>query len=428
MQFEYLDVKQLFGLYDYRIDFFKENHLTIITGPNGYGKTTLLTILDSLSAQSLYYFYLLKFDRIEAGFNDGSCIIINQIYVKENLEDNVQGSDIQQEIVKEVRFRWLDKEEKEICQFLYNNNIINKAKRNIRYESNYRMRNSSSSSRELDRVLLKEKKFNELVARETGQDLFLMQLQGVQTKFIHANRIYRETDETSGDLPIQRIKKELQQQISEAYKNYLLQSQRIDNLFIKNVLSKEKNVVSEENYNTLVAEVTEAQDNLFRFKLTDKIDIPKYDKENSFILSNYVQGLKNKYSQYGNLTEKLNLFNKLLLSKKFANKDILFSPKHGFQIVSANGDLLDESLLSSGEQNEIVLLFMLIFEVPDNSVLLIDEPENSLHVAWQKNFLSDVREIANIKNLQVVVSTHSISIVTDGINNTHDLYYIHKKI
>lgn len=62
MQFKYIHIKNLFGLYNYNIDFFHEdeNKLTILTAPNGYGKTTVLTILDSLSPESLYYFYLLK--------------------------------------------------------------------------------------------------------------------------------------------------------------------------------------------------------------------------------------------------------------------------------------------------------------------------------------------------------------------------------
>lgn len=168
------------------------------------------------------------------------------------------------------------------------------------------------------------------------------------------------------------------------------------------------------------------RDELFYFRLTDNIAIPSYDKENSFILYNYIKGLGEKYDNYGNLVENsicLTNFSK----QKICPKNITFSPQHGFQIISANGDMLDENLLSSGEQNEIVLLFLLIFEVSDNSVLLIDEPENSLHVVWQQNFLDDILEIARIKNLQVIVSTHSISIVSRGQENAIDLYYLQNK-
>jgi predicted ATP-dependent endonuclease of OLD family len=38
---------------------------------------------------------------------------------------------------------------------------------------------------------------------------------------------------------------------------------------------------------------------------------------------------------------------------------------------------------------------------------LIDEPEISLHVAWQKEFLKDLQEIIKIQNMPVVIATHS---------------------
>lgn len=426
MQFKYIHIKNLFGLYNYEFDFFHEheNKLTILTGPNGYGKTTILTILNSLTSESLYYFYLLKYEQIEIGMSDGTCLRINQFFTDEQNTEKDKGSDTKQASVKEVRFSWLNEDSSVLCNFVYNNNVIRKAKRYLgfRHELILRERNKKT-----DNDLLKNKRFNEYVANDIGQDMFLMQLENLQTKFIHANRIYNEANEENDVLPIQKIRLKLQMGLSLAYQNYLQQSQRIDSQFIKRVISKEKSTISEETYNQLARKVTQKRDELVAFRLTDNISIPSYDEDDSFILFNYIQGLWEKYANYGNLTEKLNLFNKLLQSKKFAQKNILFSPQHGFQIKSANGDILDESLLSSGEQNEIILLFLLIFEVSDNSVLLIDEPENSLHVVWQQNFLDDIQEIAQIKNLQVIMSTHSISIVARGQENSIDLYYLQKQ-
>ena len=82
MQFKYIRIKSLFGLYNYNIDFFhkEEDKLTILTGPNGYGKTTVLTILDNLSPESLYYFYLLKYETIEIGLSDETYLLIDQSF------------------------------------------------------------------------------------------------------------------------------------------------------------------------------------------------------------------------------------------------------------------------------------------------------------------------------------------------------------
>lgn len=430
MQFKYIHIRNLFGLYNYNIEFFHEdeNKLTILTGPNGYGKTTVLTILDCLSAKSLYYFYLLKYEMIEIGLSDGTCLLIDQTFSDEKVENKDRVSDTKQASVKEVRFSWLNKDGTTLCHFLYNDDVIREARRNVGYHYGFILDGWEEDENKIeDKNLLKNKRFNEYIAHKMGQDIFLMQLESLRTKFIHANRIYNEANEENNVLPIQKIRQKLQKELSLAYQNYLQQSQRIDSQFIKRVISKDKSVISEEAYNQLAQQVARKRDELFYFRLTDNIAIPAYDKEDSFILYNYIKGLGEKYANYGNWTEKLNLFNKLLKTKRFAQKNITFSPQHGFQIISANGDILDESLLSSGEQNEIILLFLLIFEVSDNSVLLIDEPENSLHVVWQQNFLDDILEIARIKNLQVIVSTHSISIVSRGQENAIDLYYLQNK-
>lgn len=429
MQFKYIHIKNLFGLYNYNIDFFHEdeNKLTILTAPNGYGKTTVLTILDSLSPESLYYFYLLKYETIEIGLSDGTCLLINQSFAEKEEQDKDKTSDTKQASVKEVRFSWLNKDSSVLCYFLYNDSVIKKARRYVGFHHGILFDGLEQDNVQTDKNLLKNKRFNEYIAHDIGQDIFLMQLESLRTKFIHANRIYNEANEKNDVLPIQKIRQKLKNHLSWAYQNYLQQSQRIDSQFIKRVISKEKETISEEVYNQLARKVIQKRDELFYFRLTDNIDIPTYDKDDSFILYNYIKGLGEKYANYGNLVEKLNLFNTLLQTKKFAKKNITFSPQHGFQIISANGDMLDESLLSSGEQNEIILLFLLIFEVSDNSVLLIDEPENSLHVVWQQKFLDDIQEIARIKNLQVIVSTHSISIVSRGQDNAIDLYYLQKQ-
>ena len=66
MQISRLQIKNLYDQYNYDIDFNSEEkeQITILTGPNGYGKTTILRILKSLNPKSLYYFYVIKFSEI----------------------------------------------------------------------------------------------------------------------------------------------------------------------------------------------------------------------------------------------------------------------------------------------------------------------------------------------------------------------------
>ena len=72
--------------------------------------------------------------------------------------------------------------------------------------------------------------------------------------------------------------------------------------------------------------------------------------------------------------------------------------------------------LSSGEQYELVLIYELLFKVASGSLILIDEPELSLHVAWQKKFISDIQKIQRLKKMTFVIATHSPQIIGDKWN------------
>ncbi|WP_218106666.1 AAA family ATPase [Micromonospora pallida] len=68
-------------------------------------------------------------------------------------------------------------------------------------------------------------------------------------------------------------------------------------------------------------------------------------------------------------------------------------------------------MLSSGEQHILALFTMLLFSTSPGSIVLIDEPEISLHAAWKHAFLTDITDVAAIANLQVVLATHSSGII-----------------
>lgn len=69
--------------------------------------------------------------------------------------------------------------------------------------------------------------------------------------------------------------------------------------------------------------------------------------------------------------------------------------------------------MSSGQWQLINCLFNLAALVQDHSLILIDEPENSLHPQWQKSYISLVREIISHKEgCHVLIATHSPMLVT----------------
>ena len=97
-----LKITNLYYIYSYEINFAHDENVLILTGPNGFGKTTILQIINHLCSLKLWYFYLLPFDRIEILFDGTYSLLINKL----NNDDNNYG---------DVEFIILNKSE-DICE------------------------------------------------------------------------------------------------------------------------------------------------------------------------------------------------------------------------------------------------------------------------------------------------------------------------
>ena len=69
------------------------------------------------------------------------------------------------------------------------------------------------------------------------------------------------------------------------------------------------------------------------------------------------------------------------------------------------GDKFDINELSSGEKQLFLRTLAIKMLNPENSIILIDEPELSLHPKWQQKIVDVYRKIG--KNNQIIIATHS---------------------
>jgi predicted ATP-binding protein involved in virulence len=76
---------------------------------------------------------------------------------------------------------------------------------------------------------------------------------------------------------------------------------------------------------------------------------------------------------------------------------------------SPNGEKIKFEDLSSGEQNLYFRAIYLSTINPQNSIIMIDEPEDSLHPTWQQKVMQLYQNIG--ENNQVIVATHSPHII-----------------
>lgn len=110
-------------------------------------------------------------------------------------------------------------------------------------------------------------------------------------------------------------------------------------------------------------------------------------------------------------------------------KEIMIDPKNNTLVFSikrtgeplATGDkkaicVSDEKVqldqLSSGEKQMLLILTTVFLQEEKTNILLMDEPEISLHISWQDRLIALIRELN--PNCQLILTTHSPNIFANG--------------
>lgn len=130
-------------------------------------------------------------------------------------------------------------------------------------------------------------------------------------------------------------------------------------------------------------------------------------------MSVYVRDTQAKLKIVDNLAQRVRLLLDLM-GEKFSNKALKIDPKtHDLVVESTHGKAqrLSVNALSSGEQHQLVLAYDLLFRTQPNTLVLLDEPELSLHVDWQERFLKDLKAVIDLVGFDALLATHSPYII-----------------
>lgn len=138
---------------------------------------------------------------------------------------------------------------------------------------------------------------------------------------------------------------------------------------------------------------------------------------------NHIQVLEQYGIERAKLHEPIDRF--LTLANNFLNqthKSLRVKPPGYLAVVLDESDS-DRPLhaLSSGERQLVIMLAHLSLNprLKGSGVFIVDEPELSLHLGWQEQFVDAIRE-AN-PDVQLILATHSPAIVTDKLDNCRSL-------
>ncbi len=426
------DIDGLFGLYSHRIPINLDPRITIIIGPNGRGKTVCLKFIEALFRKKFAYFREIPFQVARFRFSNGDVI---EVTVKRDATpDERSNATVELALTRPKGIRLTctptrldDKLKKELRKYIPSHwrqidfdiwqdqsdgEEVDLASLLQRYRMPSRLQTA------LKQILPDE--FENLIAPvdchliET-QRLLVLQSEPMDVDPWLVRR--RQAVRTSSNLAIQEKANKLQAILKDKLTESANLSQSLDRTFPLRVFDAQRSTtLSEEQLREELKLLDEKREALMQAGILDAhyqpVTMPggQIDRGVVKALEIYVKDATQKLEIFNDLRARVDLF-KRLMAERFVDKTIHIDREHGFRITSKTSAPVPLDKLSSGEQHQLILIFDLLFEVTPNSLILIDEPELSLHVAWQKTFITSLEQIIVLNNFDVLLATHSPALV-----------------
>ena len=452
MQIEKISVTGLFGIFDHTIPINTKEGITIIHSLNGFGKTSTLRLLDGLFSSRYSVIEGMPFNKFVVTFDNGNSIEI--------IQDHSTSKGKSKSISLNLSYFEMGGEVKTASLSSAKNNRSKRELLNDAIDNIPELRKLGSSSwiysitgEGGERFSTEEvmDRFEDRLPPDmrniiSGDPDWLIELkQNVKVRLIESqrllntvsNRISRRYDKEMVMLSaVSAYSEELSIMIKRKLEEYGNTSQLIDRTFpIRVIKHGSSQGFTDEEIQEQLTELEKNRSRLVAVGLLDgkhssdlEISHQKFDESTKNLLSVYISDMKEKISVFDDIIEKMELFEKLVNQKfSYSQKTMNFDKEKGF-VFNISSDVETEKLnppspsdLSSGEQHEVVLLYELLFKVQKHSLVLIDEPELSLHVSWQQQFLKDLQEVRKLTQINMLIATHSPDIIQDRWDLTVEL-------
>lgn len=429
MKIKEIEIQSLFGYFDHKISLKTDDRITIIHGPNGVGKTTVLRLISGFFKRQFFPMLATPFDRIVIRFKPKGSLTV----IRDKEEKKLK---LIYHLGKSRTKYTLSLDEQKILRE-YPRSFLEGMIDNIERVGPYEWYDEKTDRRmSLGEVVLSYGHLLPYDIRESiipiPEDIESL-LEQTNIVILETQRLFtRHKNEDEETVPRYRRRVHVQQrmtveQYSEDMISQIEKYQRksgelgasLDSSFPQRLLElKLPDIATEEHIRKEYDSQSEYRDRLMRSGLiAAETPVPLHPEDlaenERKVLWAYLDDVKKKLQVFDWLLFRVELF-KDIVNSRFSYKKFGVDREKGFIFESDHdGSIVPPGALSSGEQHEIVLTYELLFKAQPGSLIFIDEPELSLHVTWQRKFLEDIAKISELADLDFLVATHSPLIIHD---------------
>lgn len=443
-----LKIESLFGRFNYEFRFYDEGEkINLIHGLNGSGKTKILDLLRLIASRDLISLEKQPFKRISVAFSNNTTFCMDKQNA-ENVQAYILASD--GSVLNTLRLKRNNSSVKSgsprhpaRMEFI---SYLNHAFDNFTRIGGDKWKEIDSGKIfNLEELFFELENFLPTRLREryrSGLYFYdVKELPEIKLRYIDTKRLIEkehledfEIDFDEGPQEVSALEKlsgQIGEKIREATALYASVTQILDSNYVSKITDKltlgaeistqkvKQKLQSLREKEKMLNEVgllegVTTQLALFGENLTDE------NKPLLHVIDLHCDNTEEKLAKFDVLLQQINLLTKVI-GKRFSYKNIKVGSKGITAVDKETKDkiLLDD--LSSGEQHELYLFATLIFNSGNPDILFIDEPEISLHIAWQEEFIEDLLQIKDLKNTQIFIATHSPSIIGRRYSSSFDL-------
>ncbi|MEA9491547.1 AAA family ATPase [Xanthomonas campestris] len=430
----------LFGALSHDVEL--RGNATLIFGANGSGKTTTLLVVERVLRHEFSGLYGLPFSQITLRFSDQTSVVVRKVERRRTKKDPSLfelESDVKPHIYTDFHIslrgtgeKNLDKKavvDIEKYEFI-KNRLIRTTTAVAKYFPGYyrvgqRTWRDPSTGKDFEHeelaVIAAEKEAIEL------PKWFIEKTTQIKIGSIRAQRLFAferqmVRGEETGEIReiVSMISDDMKKRVNAKLSESALNFQGKEKTFPHRILAASGTAENEADLRKKYIELQERLKDLQEVGLQESgesLVLPevKLNPTHRRVLSLYLNDLNEKLDVFNSLSAQIRLLCGLI-EKKFKRKNFSID-KSGFKIRStdSNQTKLKPNELSSGEQHQLVMLYELIFSEEEGQLYLIDEPEISLHVEWQRQFLSDMERIAEVRGHKFIIATHSPQVINGNM-------------